>query len=156
MNAGGIMRGGGGGAGGMARGVGAASRRARGFSLAEVMIAVGIFFMAIFAILSLVSGSLKNARRLRRLQVDSGMVAAQLLIRTNRFAEGSDSGNFGNVYPDYRWSYQCQQVETNGLLQFDIQVYRQGVHDPVDRMSVLVFSPDSANNGFGRPRMSGP
>lgn len=131
-------------------------RASAAFSLAEVMVAVGIFFMAIFAILSLVSGSLKNARHLRRLHVDAGMVAAQLLIRTNRFSEGSESGNFGDVYPDYRWDYQCSQVETNGLMQFDIQVFRRGVHDPVDQMSILIFSPDSANNGFGRPRMSGP
>ena len=120
------------------------------------MIAVGIFFMAIFAILSLVSSSLRNARRLRRLQVDSGMVAAQLLIRTNRFSEGSESGTFGDVYSDFRWEYQCSQVETNGLMQFDIAVFRRGVPDSVDHMSILIFSPESANNGFGRPRMSGP
>jgi len=135
---------------------GGVRRRSRGFSLAEVMVAVGIFFMAIFAILSLVSGSLRNARRLRRLQVDAGMVAAQLLIKTNRFSEGSQSGDFGDVYADYHWEYDCSQVETNGLMQFDISVFRRGVHDPVDKMSILIFSPDSANNGFGRPRMSGP
>ena len=135
-----------------------AGRRAgrRGFSLAEVMVAVGIFFMAIFAILSLVSGSLKNVRRLRRLHVDAGMVAAQLLIRTNRFSEGSESGDFGDVYPDYHWQYECSQVETNGLMQFDILVFRRGARDPVDSASILIYSPDSANNGFGRPRMSGP
>jgi len=138
--------------GGRARAV----RRSAGFSLAEVMVAVGIFFMAIFAILSMVSGSLKNARRLRRLQVDSGMVAAQLLIRTNRFSEGSQSGDFGEVYPDYHWEYDCFVAETNGLMQFDITVFRRGVHDPVDAMSILIFSPDSANAGFGRPRMTGP
>ena len=135
---------------------GLAGRQSAAFSLAEVMVAVGIFFMAIFAILSLVSGSLKNARHLRRLQVDAGMVAAQLLIRTNRFSEGSESGDFGKVYPDYRWEYECNQVETNGLMQFDIVVYKHGVHEPVDKMSILLFSPESANNGFGRPRMSGP
>jgi len=125
-------------------------RRSSGFSLAEVMVAVGIFFMAIFAILSLTSGSLRNVRRLRRLQVDAGMVAAQLLIKTNRFSEGSQSGDFGDVYPDYRWEYECTQVETNGLMQFDISVFRRGVHQPVDQMSILRYSPDSAN-GFGKP-----
>ena len=126
-------------------------QRTAGFSLAEVMIACGIFFMAVFAILSLVSNSLRGARRLRRLQVDAGMVAAQLLIKTNRFSEGSQSGNFGDVYPDYRWDYECFQVETNGLMQFDIVVFRRGVRDPVSQMSILLFSPDSANNKFGAP-----
>ena len=84
------------------------------------------------------------------------MVAAQLLIKTNRFSEGSQSGDFGNVYPDFRWEYECNQVETNGLMQFDILVFKRGVHDPVDSTSILIYSPDSANNGFGKPRMSGP
>ena len=37
----------------------------RAFSLMEVMIAIGIFFMCIFVVLSLVSSSLQNARRLQ-------------------------------------------------------------------------------------------
>ena len=61
---------------------------ARAFSLLEVMVAVGIFFMAMFTILALVSNSLRSARKLRRVEVDAGMVAAQLLIKTNRFNEG--------------------------------------------------------------------
>ena len=119
------------------------------------MIACGIFFMAIFAILALVATSLRQARRLRRLEVDAGMVAAQILIRTNRFSEGSQSGDFGGVYPDYSWEYQCNQVETNGLLQFDITVQRRGNREPTDQISILVFSPESvAMPGMGglRPR----
>ena len=45
--------------------------RRRAFSLLEVMIAIAIFFLSVFAILSLVSQSLSNARRLQRPQVDA-------------------------------------------------------------------------------------
>ena len=125
---------------------------ARAFSLLEVMIALGIFFMSIFTILALVSSSLRSARSLRRIEVDAGMVAAQLLIKTNRFSEGSDSGDFGQLYPDYSWEYDCTMVETNGLMQFDIRVFHRGNRLPVDSLSILLFSPDSANMQFGGPR----
>lgn len=49
--------------------------RRHGFSLLEVMIAIGVFFLAVFAILGLVSSSLGNARRLQRPLVDAGAVA---------------------------------------------------------------------------------
>jgi len=50
--------------------------RGSAFTLLEVMIACGIFFIAMFAILGLVSNCLRNARALRHIEVDAGMVAA--------------------------------------------------------------------------------
>ena len=119
------------------------------FSLLEVMIASGIFFMCVFAILAMVSGLLRNARSLRRVELDAGMVAAQL-CKTNRLYEGTESGDFGNLYPGYSWETDTYQAETNGLWQVDIVVRRQGVPQPVDTMSVFVYSPES-QSGFGRP-----
>ena len=119
------------------------------FSLLEVMIASGIFFMAVFTILALVSSVLRNARSLRRTELDAGMVAAQV-TRTNKLYEGTESGDFGNLYPDYSWETDTYEVQTNGLYQVDIVVRRRGVAQPVDTMSIYVFSPDSAI-GMGRP-----
>ncbi len=119
------------------------------FSLLEVMIASGIFFMAIFAILAMVSSVLRNARVLRVVDVDAGMVAAQI-YKTNKLYEGTESGDFGNLYPDYSWDTDTYQVQTNGLYQVDILVHRRGLGQPVDTMSIYVFSPDSAI-GMGRP-----
>jgi Tfp pilus assembly protein PilV len=124
----------------------------RAFSLLEVMIACGIFFMAIFAILSLIASTLRNARSLRSVDVDAGMVAAQI-YKTNKLYEGSESGDFGNAYPDYSWDTEITQAATNGLFQVDILVRRRGVQKPVDTMSIYVYAPDSPQNGgFGQPR----
>jgi len=126
------------------------SRRSQtAFSLLEVMIASGIFFMAVFAILAMVSSVLRNARSLRRTELDAGMVAAQV-CRTNKLYEGTESGDFGNLYPDYSWETDTYEVQTNGLYQVDIVVHRRGLAQPVDTMSIYVFSPDSAI-GMGRP-----
>jgi hypothetical protein len=112
------------------------------FTLMEVMIACGIFFMAIFAILALVSNVLRNARSLRRAELDAGMVAAQV-CKTNKLYEGGESGDFGNLYPDYSWETETYEAQTNGLWQVDIKVRRRGVGQPVDSMSIYVYSPDS-------------
>lgn len=127
-----------------------ASRRSgSGFSLLEVMIACGVFFMAVFAILAMVSGVLRNARSLRRVELDAGMVAAQA-SNTNRLTEGTESGDFGKLYPDYKWETDTYEAETNGLWQVDIKVYRRGLAQPVDQMSIYLYRPESPQ-GFGRP-----
>src|SRR5947208_1371971 len=124
----------------------------RGFTLIEVMIACGIFFMATFAILALVSTTLRNARGLQRGDVDAGMAAAQVYqtLKTNRQVEVSGSGNFGEAYPDYSYEFATQQYASNGLLQVDIVVNRRGLHKPVDILSIWVYNPD-AKSGMGGP-----
>ena len=124
-------------------------RRHTAFSLLEVMIASGIFFMSIFAILAMVSGLLRNARSLRRVELDAGMVAAQV-CNTNKLTEGIESGDFGNLYPGYSWETDTYEAETNGLWQVDIVVRRRGVSRPVDQMSIYLYRPES-QSGFGRP-----
>lgn len=119
------------------------------FTLLEVMIACGIFFMATFTILALVSQCLRNARRLQRIEVNAGMVAAQL-YKTNQLTEGTDSGDFENVYRDYSWETVSQQIGSNGLWQVDIVVRRRGLSQPADTMSVWLFSPNSKSSVFPR------
>lgn len=118
------------------------------FTLMEVMIACFIFFMAMFAILAMVSNTLRNARGLSNGQVDAGMVAA-MLSKTNRVTEGADSGDFGDAYPDFSWETHGYEVETNGLWQVDIEVRRRGNDKPVDTMSIWVYSPESQSSAFG-------
>ena len=98
--------------------------------------------MAVFAILALVSGVLRNARSLRRVELDAGMVAAQISI-TNKLYEGSESGDFGKMYQDCSWDSDRYEVGTNGLWQVDIIVRRRGLQKPVDVMSVWLYRPES-------------
>ena len=128
---------------------GKAIRRPGGFTLLEVMIAMGIFFMAIFAILSLVAGTLRNARSLQEVDVDASMLAAELSL-TNKLFESSDSGDFGDSLRDYSWSREIRQVGTNGLFEVDFTVHhRLGRRAVETSMSVLFFRPDSPASPFG-------
>lgn len=120
------------------------------FTLLEVMIACGIFFMATFAILALVAGTLRNARNLQRGDVDAGMAAAQIvqMLKTNRQADVRGSGDFGEAYRDFSYEFQSGEYMTNGLLQVDIIVNRFGAQKPVDTLTIWIYAPD-AKSGYG-------
>lgn len=133
-------------------GHGCAALAGPAFTLIEVMIACGIFFMATFAILALVSTTLRNARALQRGDVDAGMAAAQIYqtLKTNRLVDVTGKGDFGEAYPDYSYQYVAQQYQSNGLLQVDIVVNRRDLRTPVDTLTIWVYNPD-AKAGPGQP-----
>jgi hypothetical protein len=124
------------------------------FSLMEVMIASGIFFLATFTVLALVSAALRNARALQRGDVDAAMAASQVyqLLKTNRQAEVSGSGDFGTAYPDYSFEFASGQYQSNGLLQVEIVVKRRGSRKPVDTAIVWVYAPE-AKSSLGQPNL---
>ena len=109
------------------------------FTLMEVMIAVAIFFMAMFTILSVLSSSLHAASILRNSGPTAGMVAAQLSL-TNKLEEGSDSGAFDDVpfYHDmgYRWISRTTEAATNGLFLVDFEIINPN-GKPDSTLSVL-------------------
>jgi hypothetical protein len=132
--------------------------RKKAFSLLEVMIASALFFMAVFAILGLVSSSLNNLRRLQRPLVDASVLASELSL-TNKLTEGKESGNLGDLlgkdYNGYRWTSVIQEVQTNKLFQVDFVVQNAtGDRSVVSQISLLLFRPQSdagsLDGGMGR------
>lgn len=122
------------------------AQRRRAFSLLEVMIAIGIFFVAVFAILSLVSQTLANARRLHRPQVDASAVLAQY-ASTNILIEGTYSGDLsellGKAYQDYNWTAEIREVATNHLYQVEAIVQVNGNREILSDLSTVLFRPQS-------------
>jgi len=118
----------------------------RAFTLLEVMFAVGIFCMATFAILALVSNSLSNARQLQRPMVDAGVLAGEL-SQTNQLVEGIKSGRLdrllGDTYQGYTWTREIREVQTNKLFQVDFVIQGASGDRPVSKMSILLFRPAS-------------
>lgn len=119
------------------------------FSLLEVMIAMGIFFVSIFAILQLTSQNLAHARLLQRNEVDITTLAAQLTF-TNRLEEGFDSGDFGEDFPNYLWSRNVTEVSSNGLFRVDFTVFEptRSKRSPLSErhLTILMYRPESGLN----------
>jgi hypothetical protein len=122
----------------------------------EIMIAVSIFFMAVFAILGLMSRSLAAARGLQPMHVDAASVAAELSL-TNRLEEGPIPPeviqHFEHMYPDYTCTGTIIEVGTNGLFQVDLEVggLTAGRHLSSSQMRIMLFRPMS-KTGQGIPR----
>jgi prepilin-type N-terminal cleavage/methylation domain-containing protein len=109
------------------------------FTLIEVMIAMAIFFVAVFALLDLVTQNVRAARNLKPDSVDASSLAAELML-TNKLTEGSESGDFGNMYPGYSWSREINLVSTNGMFQVDFSVSGPSGQR---KMSILLYRPES-------------
>ena len=117
------------------------ARAGTAFTLLEVMIALAIFFTATFAILSLVSSTLHNARALQTIEPDLGEVAAKIAL-TNSLADVKDRGNFGDAYKGYAWAYEVYPVASNNLWEADITIsHRVGRNDVQSHTSILLYRP---------------
>jgi Tfp pilus assembly protein PilV len=112
--------------------------------LLEVMIAMAIFFMAVFAILGLVAQNLQIARNLRCSEVDFSTVAAELAL-TNKLQEGAYSGDFGDFYPGAEWTADVYLYATGGLFQADITVlWPRSKSMSQERTSLWLYRPESS------------
>ena len=127
----------------------------RAFTLLEVMIAVGIFFAAIFTILELTSRNLKMAQALRVVVVDPANLASELTM-TNKLTEGSTEGDFGDLYPGVKWVQNVALASTNGLYQVDFSVF-QPVNGKLSesKLSILLYRPESTAGAGGGSTLGG-
>ena len=118
-----------------------------GFTLLEVLIAMSVFFIVVFAILGMVAQSLGAARALQRPQPDFSILASQIAL-SNVLEEGFESGDFGDLgaeYSDYTWERQIIEVGSNGFFQVDfIITSANGKGKSVaESMSILMHKPGS-------------
>src|SRR5215212_11560946 len=120
---------------------------ARGFTLLEVMIAMAVFFIVVFAILGMVAQSLGAARALQRPQPDFSILASQIAL-SNVLEEGFEAGDFGDLgaeYGDYTWERQIIEVGSNGFFQVDFIITSSGGKGKsvAESMSILMHKPGS-------------
>ena len=121
----------------------------RAFTLLEVMIAIAIFFLGVFAILGLVSSTLGNVRRLQRPSVDASPVLARYAA-TNSLVEGTYQGNLGDPellgkeYSDYDWTAQIVEIGSNHLYSVECVIQpANGGHEIISDMSTVLYRPHS-------------
>lgn len=117
------------------------SRPSRGFTLLEVMIAMAVFFIVVFAVLGMVVQSLGAARALQVQHPDCGMLAAMLSL-SNTLEEGFESDDFEEVFPNYRWERQITEIGTN-FFQVEFFIFKKDARgkQAADRMMVYMHKP---------------
>lgn len=120
----------------------------RAFTLMEVMIAIGVFCIGMFAILGLVASVLRGARLLDKPMVDASAVASEI-AQTNQLIEvngvtGDLSEFLGKTYKGYTYTYDITEVGSNKLFEVDLKLQSDAPGQPViSQMSVLLYRPQS-------------
>ena len=136
-----------------------------GFSLVEVTVAMGIFFMCMYSLIVLTMKNLENARQLQFVEPDVGWVASELSL-LSEVEEGpvDGSGDFGDHYPGWSWQGEVvyyplletfagigEDIETEGLYQVNIVV--NGPGESMHTHSVLMYrGQQEGSNGVSRSR----
>jgi prepilin-type N-terminal cleavage/methylation domain-containing protein len=120
--------------------------RQAAFTLMEVMIAIAVFCIGVFAILGLVASVMRGARLLDKPMVDAGVVASQI-AGTNSIVEiqgasGDLSDFLGDNYKGYEYVYGIVEVQSNHLYQSEILLTSDAPGKPViSKMDILLFRP---------------
>jgi hypothetical protein len=121
-----------------------------GFSLLEVLIAMAVFFIVVFAILGMVVQSVGAARALQHQTADPSMVAAMFSL-SNKLEEGHYSGDLEGVVADYLWDAEVYEIGSNGLYQIDMTVRKKNARGQVvgETMSMYKYTGQSSKQGLG-------
>jgi prepilin-type N-terminal cleavage/methylation domain-containing protein len=131
------------------------------FSLLEVMVAIAIFFVGSFAILSLISASLANVARLQRPTVDASPVLARYAA-TNSLIEGTYQGSLGEPqllgkeYADFNYIVDIEEIASNHLYSVRCVIMpAMGHKNAVSDMMTVLYRPQSPpgsmDGGIGVP-----
>lgn len=127
-----------------------------GFSLLEVMIAIGIFFTSVFLILELTSQHLRTARIMQTMDVDRSSLPA-LLSMTNFLEIGPLPIDIKMAYEDSHPGVtvdgMIEEAATNGLFRVDYTIHWLAENNMrKTRNSILLWRPNMANNRSNLPR----
>ena len=83
------------------------------------MIAVGILFMCLFAVLALTANSLKSARKIQmHRDLDAGTFVGYFyvqLVNTNRIDEGPAEIDLGESFPGFKMRWIARRPEPTGF-----------------------------------------
>ena len=123
--------------------------RSRGtaFTLIEVMIAIGVFCIGVFAILGLVANIMHGARLMDKPMVDPGCVASEI-AQTNVLIEVAGDGDLseflGKPYQGYEYDYAITEALSNKLFAVGLNLHGNTPGKPViSKMTVLLYRPAS-------------
>jgi len=124
------------------------ARHRTAFTLMEVMIAIGVFCIGVFAILALVANVMRGARLLDKPMVDAGVVASQIAGTNSLLETRGVYGNLGEFlgdnYKGYNYAYDIIEEQSNKLYRAEIFVTSDAPGKPiVSKMTVLLFRPQS-------------
>ena len=115
-----------------------------GFSLIEVMVAILILGVALVALTEGVTSALTSSKA-SELQTTAAMLAAgqiETLRATGDYPNGETEGDFGDEFPQYRWTQTIGDADVNGLHEVDVVVQDSQTGKDLYDLKTLLFELD--------------
>lgn len=102
-----------------------------GFSLIEMVVALGVFSLAALALLNLMGEGVRSAARAETRALGAVVaenVAVEAVIARDRPSEGTADGQVQLAGRDWRWTRIVTTTADPGILRIDVSVSESGEH----------------------------
>ena len=128
-----------------------------GFSLIEVMVAILILGVALVALTEGVTSALTSSKA-SELQTTAAMLAAgqiETLRAGGDYPNGESDGDFGDEFPQYRWTQTIADSDVDGLHEVDVVVQDSQSGKDLYDLKTLLFELPQGSNSVNRARRPG-
>lgn len=128
-----------------------------GFSLIEVILAVLILGIALVGLTEGVTAALTSSKASER-QTTAAMLAAgqvETLRATGSYDDGDSAGDFGDEYPQYRWTQTISSEDLPGLHDVDLVVEDSQTGNAIYDLKTSLFELPQGSNAVNRTSSPG-
>ncbi len=133
------------------------ARRNEGFTLAEVLVALAILGAALFVLIGAFQAALRlqmqGESAIEERQLLEGAVSrAEVAVMTGNLAA---TGQFGPRYPGYGWSFEAQNVSSDGQVPLYQVTARLQTPDGEKKLDFFYFDTGPADQSTSKADLSG-
>jgi general secretion pathway protein I len=128
-----------------------------GFSLIEVIVAILILGVALVTLTEGVISALTSSKT-SELQTTAAMLAAgqiETLRAAGDYPDGETQGDFGDEFPQYRWSQTIGDTDVTGLHDVDVVVQDSQSGKDLYDLKTLLFELPQGSNSVNRAHRPG-
>jgi len=121
-----------------------AKRHTSGFSLIEVTVAIFIMGVALVALTRAMTTALGSTKDSEVQTTVVSLAAGQMetLRAGGVVADGTDNGDFGDMFPKYVWQQTITPADLDGLHQVDVEVQDAVSGVTLYKLTTLLFDSD--------------
>lgn len=128
-----------------------------GFTLIEVMVAILIMGIALVALTEGVTSALTSSKASEQQSAAAMLAAGQIetLRATGDYPNGETEGDFGDEFPQYRWTQTIADAGVTGLHEVDLVVQESQNGKALYDLKTLLFELPQGSNSVNRARRPG-
>ena len=128
-----------------------------GFSLIEVVVAILILGVALVALTEGVTAALSSSKTSERQTTAAQLAAGQIetLRATGSYDDGESDGDFGDEFPQYRWTQTVSSADVPGLHDVEVVVEDSQTGNTIFDLKTSLFELPQGSNAVNQTSSRG-